>query len=186
MKRSLRKTREEARRLYLTNEMSTNAEIAVHLQVKPHTVGRWRREEDWDGFRLKIDRRAAEMFVEQLATDRTNLNSSHFKLWSVVVSQLLEVFKTDGSDDTIKRLERMAAIIDKAQKGQRLARGLSLDGETEEKIRAEGEAETRRLIDLFVEVVKEQVDDPDLRDTIARAILVRAPNDDGDRDGDAP
>ena len=184
MKRPLRKTREEARRLYLTNEMSTNAVIATHLRVKPHTVGRWRREEDWDGLKLKIDRRAAEMFVEQLATDRTNLNSSHFKLWAVVVSQLLEVFKTDGSDDTIKRLERMAAIIDKAQKGQRLARGLSLDGETEEKIRAEGEAESRRLVDLFMEVVKEQVVEPDLRDRIARAILVRVPNDDGDRDGD--
>ena len=181
MKRSLRKTREEARRLYLTNEMSTNAEIAVHLRVKPHTVGRWRREEDWDGLRLKIDRRAAEMFVEQLATERTNLNSSHFKLWSVVVSQLLESLKKEGAEDNYKSLEKVAAIIDKAQKGQRLARGLSLDGQTEEQIRAEAEAESRRLVDLFVEVVKEQVEDPDLRDRIARAVLVRVPNDDGDQ-----
>ena len=186
MKRSLRKTREAARRLYLTNEISTNAEIAAHLGVKPHTVGRWRREEDWDGLRLKVDRRAAEMFVEQLATERTNLNTSHFKLWSVVVSRLLEVFKTEGSDDTIKRLERMAAIIEKAQKGQRLARGLSLDGETEEKIRAEGEAECRRLIDLFAEVVKEQVDDAEVRDRVVQAVNARIPDEDGDQDGGEP
>ena len=55
-----RKTREEARRLYLTGEMNMNAEIATRLSVKPHTVGLWRRQEDWDGLRLKIDRRAAE------------------------------------------------------------------------------------------------------------------------------
>ena len=178
MKRSLRKIREEARRLYLTNEMTTNAEIAAHLRVKPHTIGRWRREEDWDGLRLKIDRRAAEMFVEQLATERTNLNASHFKLWSVVVSDLLEILKTPGTEDKVKNLEKMAAIIDKAQKGQRLARGLSLDGQTEEQIRAEAEAESRRLVDLFIDVVKEQVKDTDLRDRIARAILVRVPSED--------
>ena len=63
MGRSLTKSREEARRLYLTGEISTNAEIAARLKVKPHTVGTWRRQEDWDGLRLKIDRRAAELFV---------------------------------------------------------------------------------------------------------------------------
>jgi len=36
--------------------------------VKPHTVAKWRRDEDWDDLRLKIDLRAAEMFVERLAT----------------------------------------------------------------------------------------------------------------------
>ena len=55
MKRTLSKTREEARRLYLTGEMTTNAEIAARLGVKAHTIGRWRRDEDWDGLRLKID-----------------------------------------------------------------------------------------------------------------------------------
>ena len=70
-KRSQAKVREEARRLYLTGEMSTNAEIAARLSVKPHTIGKWRREEDWDGLRSKIDIRAAEMFIEKIATDRT-------------------------------------------------------------------------------------------------------------------
>ena len=178
MKRPLRKAREEARRLYLTNEMSSNAEIATHLGVKPHTVGRWRREEDWDGLRLKIDRRAAEMFVEKLATDRVNLNANHYKLWSVVVSQLLETLQKSGSEEKVKTLEKVSAILDRAQKGQRLARGLSLDGQTEEQIRAEAAADSRKLVDLFIDVIKEQIADADLRDRIARAILVRVPNDD--------
>ncbi len=180
MKRTLSKVREEARRLYLTNEMSTNAEIAAHLKVKPHTVGRWRREEDWDGLRLKIERRAAEMFVEKLATDRMNLNANHYKLWSVVVSQLLEALKTQGSEAKVKNLEKVSAIIDRAQKGQRLARGLSLDGQTEEQIRAEAAADTRKLIDLFIDVIKEQIPDADLRDRIARAILVQVPSEEGE------
>ena len=74
MGRMLTKKREEARRLYLTGEVETNREIALRLGVKPHTVGSWRRQEDWDGLRLKVDRRAGEMFVEKIATDRVTLN----------------------------------------------------------------------------------------------------------------
>ena len=43
MKRSLLKTRDEARRLYLTGEITTNAEIAARLKTTAHTIGRWRR-----------------------------------------------------------------------------------------------------------------------------------------------
>jgi len=60
MARHTIKTREEARRLFLTNEVTSVAEIAGRLKVKPHTIGLWRKEEDWDAMRLKIDKRAAE------------------------------------------------------------------------------------------------------------------------------
>ena len=49
--------REKARELYLTGEVLNVAEIARQLKVKPHTVGHWRKDEDWDSLRLKIDRR---------------------------------------------------------------------------------------------------------------------------------
>lgn len=178
------KTREEARRLFLTGEMTSNAEIAARLRVKPHTVGTWRRVEDWDELRLKIDRRAAELFVEKLATDRVNLNANHFKLWSVVVSQLLDALKAKGSEEQVKNLERVSAIIDRAQKGQRLARGLALDGQTEESIRAEAQAEIRRLIDSFVAAVKENVTDEEARDRIRRAVLESLPAADDDGTGE--
>ncbi len=170
--------REEARRLYLTGEASSIAEIARRLKTKPHTIGVWRREEDWEGLRLKIDRRAAEKLVEELANERVTLNAQHFKLWGVVVSRLFESLQKQGAKlDEVRALERVSAILDKAQKGQRLARGLSLDGQTEEQIRAEAAAEARRLIDLFVDVVKHEVPDESVRDRIARLLLERLPHD---------
>ena len=69
----------------------------------------------------------------------------------------------------------MAGILDRIQKGQRLARGLSLDGQTEQQIRAESEAELRAMVDLFIDVVREHVKDEPTRDLIARAILDRLP-----------
>src|SRR6058998_449723 len=137
------KVREEARRLFLAGEISNNLEIARRLALKPHTVGEWRRREYWDGLRLKIDKRAAEKLVEELANERVTLNANHFKLWGVVVAQLVEVLRSEGSDEKIKNLERVSAILDRTQKGQRLARGLSLDGQAEEQIRAEAAADTR-------------------------------------------
>ena len=180
MPRHRQKVREEARRLYLTGEATSNAEIARRLSVKPHTVATWKREEDWDGLRLKIDRQAAEKLVEQLATERVTLNAQHFRLWGVVIGQLVESMKNRGlNSEEVRNLERVTAVLDRAQKGQRLARGLSLDGKTEEQIRAEAAAEMRGLIDLFVDVVKAEVEDEVVRDRIARAILERAPTEEG-------
>ncbi len=93
MRRSLAKTREEARRLYLTSELQTNAEIAKRLGVKPHTVGRWRSDEDWDSLRLKIDHNASEMFAEKIATDRVTLNVRHYRMWELLVAKLADELK---------------------------------------------------------------------------------------------
>jgi len=168
--------REEARRLFLAGEVETNAEIAARLRVKPHTVGRWRREEDWDGLRRKIDRRAAEMFVEKIATDRTALNVRHYRLWDLMLAGLAETLKARKGLD-VREMERIACILERAQKGQRLSKGLSTTGETEEQVRAKGQAELRGLIDAFIEAVKANVEDEDTRDRIRRSLVAAMPED---------
>jgi len=179
MKRSRTKTREEARRLFLTGAVSSNAEIAARLGVKPHTIGRWNREEDWAGLRTKIDIKAAEMFIEKIATDRVTLNLRHYRLWELLLARLAEDLKGRNVTD-VRELERIAGILDKAQKGQRLAKGLSATGETEEAIRAQSEAEMRRMIDTFIDAVKENVDDEETRDRIRQAILGALPEEEGE------
>ena len=179
MGRHTRKVRERARELYLTGEITSLAEIARRIKVKPHTVGHWKRDEQWDELRLKIDRRAAEQLAERIASERVTLNSQHFKLWGVVVSRLFESLQRGGlQGEEVRGLEKVAGILDRAQRGQRLARGLSMDGKTEEQLRAEFEADGRSLIDFFIQVVKDEVDDEAVRDRIARAILERLPTED--------
>lgn len=174
MPKSLAKTREEARRLYLTGEAPTNAEIAARLRVKPHTIGKWRREEDWDDLRAKIDVRAAQMFVDKIASDRTSLNVRHYRMWDLLVVKLAESLKAKPTLET-RELERISAILNRAQQGQRLAKGLSLTGETEEAIRAQSEAELRRVIDGFVDAVKENVHDEETRERIRQSIIRALP-----------
>ena len=179
-----RKVREEARRLYLGGEMSTNAEIAARLKVKPHTVARWRKEEDWDGLRLKIDRRAGELFVEKIATDRVTLNVRHYRLWDLILGNLMECLKTNKVLD-VREMERIAGVLDRAQKGQRLAKGLSTIGETEEGIRAQSQAEVRKLIDTFIDAVKDNVPDEQTRDRIRKALMESLPDSSDVEDGEA-
>jgi hypothetical protein len=167
------KVREEARRLFLSRELNTNAEIASRLKVKAHTVGAWRKEEAWDDLRLKVDKRAAEKLIEQLSSEKVNLNVRHYKYWEYLLSQMVESFK--GAKYAIRDWEKIAGILERAQKGQRLARGLSTTGETEEQIRAEAAAENRALVDAFVEAVKNNVTDPDLREKIRQAVMTRLP-----------
>ncbi len=176
MARYARRKRAEARRLFLTNEVATVAEIARRLGVKPHTIAEWKRSEDWDGLRLRIERRAAEQLVEQLAGERVKLNARHFKFWDVVGSRVVDSVKKSRLDgEEVKGLDRLAAILEKMQKGQRLARGMSLDGQTEEQIRAEAAAESRTLVDTFLDLVKQHVPDEAARDRIARGLYDRAP-----------
>ena len=173
MKKSMGKIREDARRLYLTGELQTNAEIATRLGVKPHTIGKWRREEDWDDLRRKVERRASEIFAEKIASDRVTLNVRHYRFWDLLLGRLAEDLKKGQFD--IRDLERISGILDRAQKGQRLAKGLSITGETEEAIRAQSEAETRHLIDVFIDTVKEHVHDEGTRERIRMAILATLP-----------
>jgi hypothetical protein len=184
MARHSQKLRDEARQMYLTGEVTSISELARRVKVKAHTIGVWKKEEDWDALRIRIDKRAAEQLVERLATEKTNLNATHYKLWQGVVAR---VYGSLGKDrlgaNEIRDLERVAAILEKAQKGQRLARGLSLDGQTEEHIRAEGAASNRHIVDVFLDSVKKEVTDPEVRDRLARAVLAAFPHHDED-DGD--
>ena len=176
MARHSRVKKEEARRLFLTNEVTSVAEIARRLRVKPHTVARWKKEENWDALRLQVERRAAEKMVEEIATERVALNAQHHKYWNSVLGKLFETVQKKGlGSEDLRSIERMASVVEKAQRGQRLARGLSLDGQTEEQIRAETEADLRTLIDMFISIVKEKVIDEEIRDAIAVAVLSRLP-----------
>ena len=133
---------------------------------------------------MKIDRRAAEQLAERIASERVSLNAQHYKLWNVVVSKLFDSLQSGVKSEHIRDLERIASILDRAQKGQRLARGLSLDGQTEEQIRAEAEATSRALVDSFIDVVKGEVSDEATRDRIAQALLARCPTEDLEADTD--
>ena len=114
------------------------------------------------------------MFVEKIATDRVTLNVRHFRYWDVVLGNLAEELKkVQGLG--IRELERVAGILDRAQKGQRLAKGLSTSGETEETIRAGAQAETRRIIDTYIDAIRENVTDEETRDRIRRSILAALP-----------
>jgi len=164
--------------MFLTGESDTNAEIARKLHVKPHTIGKWRKDEDWDDLRMKVDRRAAELFVEKIANDRVTLNVRHYRLWEVLLAKLAEGLK-DREVTEIRELERIAGILERSQKGQRLAKGLSMTGETEEAVRAQSQAEIRRVIDTFIDAVKEHVTDEKTRDCIRRHILAAIPEEKG-------
>jgi uncharacterized protein YjcR len=177
------KIREEARRLYLTGEMRLNSEIAVRLGVKAHSIGLWRRQEDWDGLLLKIDRRAAQLFCEKIATDKVTLNVRHFRFWELVLAKLAEELKAKKGIP-VREMDRIAGILERAQRGQRVAKGLSASGETEEGVRAQAQAEIRRLIDSFIESVKENVADEETRDRIRRAVLEAVPEKEDDGTGE--
>jgi len=181
MPRANPKVRERARALFLSGEASANIDIARHLKVKPHTVAAWRKLEGWDDLRIAVDKRAAEKLVEEIATDRVALNQRHYKFWDLTLARTAEVLKTSPVKD-LRDLERMTAILDRAQKGQRLAKGLSLDGETEEAIRAQAQSENRTLIDRFVSAVKEHVPDESIRERIALTVLEGLPEEPSLRD----
>ena len=178
MNKATGKLREEARELFLTGQMKTNAEIAARLRLKPHTVGNWRKQEDWDGLKLKVSKKEADMLVKRIATDRVSLNVRHYRYWDMLLASLGEMLK-NHKDLNIRDMDRIAGILDRAQKGQRLAKEMGLDGETEEVIRAEAQAELRKAINLVRDAIKENVNDEETRDRIGRAILAALPAEPG-------
>ena len=178
MSKATAKIREEARELFLTRQLNTNAEIAARLRLKPHTVGVWRKQEDWDGLRLKVSKHEADRMARRFASDRVNLNVVHYRYWDLLLSNLGDLLKT-RKDLSIKDLDCVAGILESAQKGQRLAKGMHIAGETEEIIRAAAQAELRHAINLVREAIKENVTDEQTRERIGRAILAAIPAEPG-------
>lgn len=170
MPRVRRRAREQARLLFLSGELASNAAIGRRVGAKPHTVALWRRQESWDDLRLKADRRAAEKLVEQLATDRADLNAKHFKLWEALIGRAVAMFRDPGSQ-TVAGLERIASVLERAQKGQRLAREMATSAEDAEAARMQATADLRAFVDLFISAVKENVSDESTRDRLRLAIL---------------
>jgi predicted transcriptional regulator len=171
---SHKKKREAARRMFLTNTCETNAEIARKLGLKPHTVARYRKEEDWDGLKLGINRNAARKMAEQLTNERVSLNVQHYTYFEVALHELRSTLKGQGKL-TIREVCDVMAAVEKAQKGQRLAKGVGVDDHTEEQIRAEAQAQLHRLIDVFISAVKENVGDEQARERIRKAVLAALP-----------
>ncbi len=111
-----RQKREEARRLFLTGEADSNAAIARKLRMKARTVARYRKEEDWDELRVKVDRQAAEKLVESLAGERTSLNLRHFRYWDAILAQVGEAMKADVAHG-IRELERLTTSSSGSRRG---------------------------------------------------------------------
>ena len=174
MKRATSALRKKARRLFLSGEMETNAEIAANLKVKPHTVGAWRREEGWDETRRKAEKNAAAKMAAAIASENVSTNITHYKIWGVLLKKLIGTLD-DTDPETVRVLERQAAVAERAQRGQRVARGLSADGQTEERIRAEAQADYRSLVDAVVEAVQLHVSDEIVREKIADAVMGKFP-----------
>ena len=171
--------REQARVLFLSGEMSSNAAVGRHLGIKPHTVAEWRKEEGWDELRVKADRRAAEKLVEQLATDRAELNSRHFKLWEALLTRAVSLLK-DERNYSVKGLEQISSILHRAQQGQRLAKEIATVAEAEERARLQAASDIRAFIDLFISTVKEHVSDENTREKLRHAILRGLPQESPD------
>ena len=124
--------------------------------------------------------------MEQIATDRIELNVKHFRYWEVLLAHVSSTLKAiPPGKANLRDLVEIAGVLDRAQKGQRVARGLALDGQTEEEARAEAAAENRTLIDIFIDALKAHVPDVDARDRIREAILARIPGEDDPKDDEA-
>ncbi len=183
-----KKKRREARRLFLTGACDSNAEVGRRLGLKPHTVGRYRKDEDWDGLRLKMDRHAAEKMALQLASEPLSLNMRHYQFYEVILNEITGTLKAKHGKFASRELAELIGVVKEAQRGQRIARGMATDGKAEDQIRAEGQAEMRHLVDVFVDAVKENVSDEQVRDRIRRAVveaLSREPDDGAGHSPDA-
>jgi len=119
-----------------------------------------------------------------IASENVSTNVTHFKVWGVLLKKLIHTLDNPDSEK-VRILERQAAVAERAQRGQRIARGLSADGQTEEMIRAEAQADYRALVDAVIEAVHVHVPDEVVREKIAQAVMGKYPRaaDDPQDDG---
>ena len=156
--------------LFVTGQVTSNAELARRFNVKPHTIGQWRKQGGWDDLRLQGERKYAEKLVEEISSERVAVNAKHSKFWGLLTSHLLAILKTKTKEEfDLTQIQKFAAVLERLQKGERLAKDMAM-GLREDEIKAAHAGQMRTLVDTFIQAVKENVNDEDTRDRIVTAV----------------
>jgi hypothetical protein len=132
----------ELKKEFILSNYNTLKEFAESKEMKYDATFRKRAVGWLDEKQLKDHTKATKVIEKTIekATDReANRNIKHLKLWdgvSDVIEEMLINKKdelTKGDHYNIYALEKLATILEKIQKGQRLAEGLDKDDKDQQK-----------------------------------------------------
>lgn len=127
----------EAKHTYVTTEASL-AEIAHKFGTSESQVRKRAAAEKWTDERNRVrtetEQKTTEKTIELVSDDRAQINAAHYAIWGEVIGKLkaalLTALELDEIDTLTKALER-------AQKGQRLAKDMVTDRTSTETTGAE-------------------------------------------------
>ena len=92
------------------------------------TLTRWRREGNWDEEKFELEQEAADRARAELLDELASTQRDHFNMWKLFLWQVAEQLKdSEGRPMLIKdhgKLEAYSRVLERAQKGQRVALGV--------------------------------------------------------------
>ena len=120
MKDRLSRSREEALRLFLTGEATTNTAIAARLKVKPRDVAKWRKVQDWKACKGRMLELAHRRLLEQFAP-LTAMSANHLKVWGLMLMAMGTTLASQCETLTKQDLVHLEEGLATASRGIRLA-----------------------------------------------------------------
>jgi len=110
---------------YITGEWNSLAEFASANGVNATILYRRARAEKWQDEKVqrqsKKSTRIVQKTIEKQIESESEINTKHYELWVQILTKATALAKEADSGGQLKTL---AEVIEKAQKGQRLARGM--------------------------------------------------------------
>lgn len=112
----------EIKHAYVSTE-ATLAELANKYGPSESQLRKRAAAEKWtderNKFRTETERKTTEKTVERISDERSEINARHYALWQMVIDKLERALMTALEVDEIETLTR---ALDRAHKGQRLAK----------------------------------------------------------------
>lgn len=124
---------DKVRAVYVASETITHAELAHQFGTSLDSVKKRASKEKWAEQRhsvcTQIALKTEEKTIEKISDDRSEVNRVHYEMWGSVIAKLQDALKAALELDEI---ETITKALDRAQKGQRLAKDMVTDKTSQE------------------------------------------------------
>lgn len=129
------RVRNQVRSAFLAGQYPGVPQLAKAFNIPSKTIHQWRSSEGWDELKAQIDTEAKRRLVNKLAEKKSEIDDQHFKLWGAFDAQVFMYMKKAQDDKRLigpKTLDTLSKVLERSQKGRRIACGADASIEVRE------------------------------------------------------
>lgn len=129
------RVRRQVKEAWVSGQYGSVAGLAKAFGMRRQVIYTWRRAENWDAEKSRVQSESSRIATERLINEITQCRNEHFKVWGLFDLEIAKRFKRyqdAGEEVPIEELDVMSKVFERAQRGRYFAKGQDIVVEEKE------------------------------------------------------